>query len=557
MTIKEIINLKEELLKEIKDIELRLSAKYNSTSDEIANQNTSLLNQLNNLTKSNEELINSVTEFKISVEKIPSLEKSQKKTDNMLSSHEMRINTLINETKKLKQTNENIISNNLVVSGYIGPSCKFVNLSEYLNYNINEVNNLKNIKETEKQNYKSFRNKLDYFTKNMCNLVDSAKNHCKDYTDNKEKNFQKILENKLEEFNEKNMQLRTQVFSNINEIEKNTNLIKEEFKEEYNKNNKEFREEIENKLLTCINNNNNKGDESPRKNYKTSIKIKEIKENITEIEKKIKNINEEIKDLKKKFSNKNDDIKDIISLKYSQTDLNNNENKQSELNTIETTKNDKEIIPPINNNSKTIIPNINTQKYDLSSSPVSIKSRNFTSQHYKKGNLKIILRNSNIDSSQKQNKTNNLLSKDYKNYNNTIDNNILISKKNKINIKNKMKKTNSEKSLFEKKVVKKVYNFSLKKIALGSNLKLPYSNNTQNNISLPLGTKSQNESVKIDLTTPLTGVYISYKNKKNIENGLHYFNSEMPLKIVGAFSENMNLTHYKNKQSNFTQTNGK
>ena len=70
--------------------------------------------------------------------------------------------------------------------------------------------------------------------------------------------------------------------------------------------------------------------------FKTSIKIKEIKENINEIEKKIKNINEEIKDLKKKFSNKNDDIKDIISLKYSQTDLNNNENKQSELNTIET-----------------------------------------------------------------------------------------------------------------------------------------------------------------------------------------------------------------------------
>ena len=61
----------------------------------------------------------------------------------MLISHEMRINKLLTENKKLSSNYDKIISDNLVVPGYIGASCTFRNLSEYIQNNINEIQKIK------------------------------------------------------------------------------------------------------------------------------------------------------------------------------------------------------------------------------------------------------------------------------------------------------------------------------------------------------------------------------------------------------------------------------
>ena len=56
----------------------------------------------------------------------------------MVVTHDLRIKNNMDEILQMKLKYDRIISDNLYVSGFIGPTCQFKNLSEYLFYNISE-----------------------------------------------------------------------------------------------------------------------------------------------------------------------------------------------------------------------------------------------------------------------------------------------------------------------------------------------------------------------------------------------------------------------------------
>ena len=55
--------------------------------------------------------------------------------------------------------------------------------------------------------------------KNMFNLVNNSVTRCNEYTENKHKNLELILNTKLDEFKERNMELRTQIFTSQIKVE--------------------------------------------------------------------------------------------------------------------------------------------------------------------------------------------------------------------------------------------------------------------------------------------------------------------------------------------------
>ena len=270
MINREILELKNEFLKELREIEIKFGKRIEDQSTILNTKSKEQEEKINLTMQKNEQLYEIILSQKVKIEKISELSTSQKKLNDMLISHEMRINKLLTENKKLSSNYDKIISDNLVVPGYIGASCTFRNLSEYIQNNINEIQKIKKEKQNEKKLNDDIKNKLDHFMKNMLNLVDNSVTRCKHYTDNKHIFLEKMLNNKLVEFSEKNMDLRTQLFTNFSK----TNQIVEDFGLKF--------EELKN-LKEIVNN-------------EIDLKFQEIKNSVDENQKNIeKNIDEMLK----------------------------------------------------------------------------------------------------------------------------------------------------------------------------------------------------------------------------------------------------------------------
>ena len=243
MINKELLQFKDEFLKQLREIEIKFEKKLEKQSIIIAIKNQEQEDKINLTIQKNDELLDTMLEQKTKIEKISELYTSQKKLNDMLITHEMRINNLLNDNKKLERNYDKIIIDNLRVPGYIGTSCTFKNLSEYIQNNINEIQRIKNEKENDKKINEDIKNKLDNFIKNMLSLVDNSVNRCNQYTDSKQIYLENILKNKLVEIDEKNMDLRTQLFANISKVNKKVENFGLKLSELYN-----LKEDVNNEI---------------------------------------------------------------------------------------------------------------------------------------------------------------------------------------------------------------------------------------------------------------------------------------------------------------------
>jgi len=230
MINKEIVELKNEFLKEIREVETKLDKKIEKQSLILDTRNKEHEEKINSNIKKNEELYDIMLKEKVQIEKLSELFVSYKKLNDMLMSHEIRINNMLAQNNKLSQNYNKILTDYLSVPGYIGASCQYKTLSEYIQNNIIEMAKLKNQKESEKRVSEDIKSKLDNFMKNMLNLVDNTLTRCNQYTDSKHIFIENMLNSKLVEFREKNMELRTQIFTNFSQT---TNEV-ESFKSQLN-----------------------------------------------------------------------------------------------------------------------------------------------------------------------------------------------------------------------------------------------------------------------------------------------------------------------------------
>ena len=279
----EIVHLKEEFLKEIRELESKLINMFFKKSLEIDEKNKLSLEKIDIMMNKNEQMFNSINKQQIKLEKIGELESFKNKTNDMIITHEFRIKNISKDLDDIKFRYEREIIQNLSVPGFIGPSCQFKTISEYLLFNINEINKIKIDKDLTKKENKEIKSKFDTIMKNMLNLVDNSVTRCNEYTDNKQKYFEKLLNTKLIEFNEKNMEMKTKVLTNQrvveNEINKLLNLSDELMK-------------IKNDVTSIINN-----------------KYDELNLGIKELKYKTDKLNNEIKKNNRNYENLNNNFK--------------------------------------------------------------------------------------------------------------------------------------------------------------------------------------------------------------------------------------------------------
>ena len=269
--------LKEEILKEIE-----------GKLEEFQNKNNAIIEESNKIIEENKRIFECFLQQKYQLDKLESIEKVVNKCNDSLVSHEIRITNNKNELGVIQTKYDKIVLDNLYVQGFIGPSCQYKNLASYIKNSVNEFSKMKIENEAVKRETKDFKVKLDTASKNVTNLIDGGVLRCNNYTDNRINDFHIVLENKIKEIGEKNMDLRMKNIHFQSKLEQQLKDLKNEYEEKMLKQKEEISQILNNKI-EHLNMNLLSLDKNPK-----FIEMDEIKTKSNQLEKDIKEIKQYI-----------------------------------------------------------------------------------------------------------------------------------------------------------------------------------------------------------------------------------------------------------------------
>ena len=424
----EIMQFKDEMLKNIRELERKIMTKVNKNQEDLSSDLNNITASLNSLKTNNNAIIDSITETKLNFDKISHIESDLTKFHTALNGQEKKINETMLDISFMKEQYEKSFSDALIVPGIIGKNCKYNNFNDYI-VNINqEISRLKTEKEYSRKESRELKQKLEQGMKSMSNLVDSFVGRAKIYTDGTKKGIIELMDTRISEFDSKNMEL----FSKFYKMDSDFNQKFEKFDENLNNLNLNTNEEIKKveERLTKLNNNL---EEIYKYINETKEELKYFKNN----EEKYMNELEQIKNnfnniIKIENNNNNENCNTITSdINYSKeiTSVINQAKNIKEINNITTKPNFNEILLNNNNinNNKSCQTNNNESKLNQKDpNLVSKRSRNITNNPY---NDKQIIEFSNNNINNAISSFNNNFQKNLKVANSELANTFLLNNK--------------------------------------------------------------------------------------------------------------------------------
>ena len=428
----EIMQFKDEMLKNIRELERKIMTKVNKNQEDLSSDLNNITASLNSLKTNNNAIIDSITETKLNFDKISHIESDLIKFHTTLNGQEKKINETMLDISFMKEQYEKSFSDALIVPGIIGKNCKYNNFNDYI-VNINqEISRLKTEKEYSRKESRELKQKLEQGMKSMSNLVDSFVGRAKIYTDGTKKGIielmDELMDTRISEFDSKNMEL----FSKFYKMDSDFNQKFEKFDENLNNLNLNTTEEIKRveERLTKLNNNL---EEIYKYINETKEELKYFKNN----EEKYMNELEQIKNnfnniIKTENNNNNENCNTITSdINYSKeiTSVINQAKNIKEINNITTKPNFNEILLNNNNinNNKSCQTNNNESKLNQKDpNLVSKRSRNITNNPY---NDKQIIEFSNNNINNAISSFNNNFQKNLKVANSELANTFLLNNK--------------------------------------------------------------------------------------------------------------------------------
>ena len=280
-----MILFKNEVLDKLRELESKFFTEITRKNSEI-NINLSTFNEkVNSILDSNRKMIESITNQKLNFEKIKELDSNWKHINETLTTHNIKISSITSEMDKMKFRYDKIISENLEISGYIGPGCNFRNLKEFIISSIADIRKLKEDKEIIKSEEKDLRTKLELMMRNITKMVEFNSTRIKEYTNSSDRMIESMLNDKFKNYNEKSLQSNQKLIENQNILE---DKIKEISKEIFKINNMQNDvDSIVNKKFEQI---NKKEEEMNQKLFLALYEVKEVQKMKKELAEEIKSI---------------------------------------------------------------------------------------------------------------------------------------------------------------------------------------------------------------------------------------------------------------------------
>ena len=306
---------KEEFFKNMREFEEKWMKILDIKEFQLQKQITDLKEDSENIFQRSKAILDNYSAHKVNESIINDFATFKNKVNDMLVTHEIRINNNIKDISNFSSKFDKIISDNIFIPGFIGPSCQYKTLSDYINSNIEEMNRMKIEKEVIKKEQKEYKIKIESFIKQMVLLNETSMIQNKEYTNSKQKDYELLLDGKLQPLNDKifrfyelSSQFQSTVEKDIKLFREHLDKIKEELIEnikEKEENLKKNLDELHKKIVLNIQ------DIGINKNKIIGMKsdLDEINKSYDKLNTSINEINKEIKILKNNNIPKNNIIK--------------------------------------------------------------------------------------------------------------------------------------------------------------------------------------------------------------------------------------------------------
>ena len=181
-----------------------------------------------------EEILSSQASLNNRLDKFNSYESFVAKTNDNLTSHEIRINNLREDYTKTVQKYDKIYLDNLELPGYIGRCAKYKNCQLFFEDVIKEINKFNNYKEKNNLDLKTYKDKLEYNIKTFRNLLNNNNDAQIQYLNKLNEKNLKESKNMVDNLAERVMELRLEnskhsldLITRTNEINQQMDKIKE------------------------------------------------------------------------------------------------------------------------------------------------------------------------------------------------------------------------------------------------------------------------------------------------------------------------------------------
>ena len=149
------------------------------------------------------------------------------KTNDNITSHEIRINNLREDYTRTVQKYDKIYLDNLELPGYIGRCAKYKNCQLFFEDVIKEINKFNNYKEKNNIDLKTYKEKLEYTIKTFSNLLKNNNdaqikyiNQLNEKNIKESKNMVDILAERVMELRLENSKYSLDLITKSNEINK-------------------------------------------------------------------------------------------------------------------------------------------------------------------------------------------------------------------------------------------------------------------------------------------------------------------------------------------------
>ena len=181
-----------------------------------------------------EEILSSQASLNNRLDKFNSYESFVAKTNDNITSHEIRINNLREDYTKTVQKYDKIYLDNLELPGYIGRCAKYKNCQLFFEDVIKEINKFNNYKEKNNLDLKTYKDKLEYNIKTFRNLVNNNNETQIKYINKLNEKNLKESKDMVDNLAERVMELRLEnskhsldLITKTNEINQQMDKIKE------------------------------------------------------------------------------------------------------------------------------------------------------------------------------------------------------------------------------------------------------------------------------------------------------------------------------------------
>ena len=498
----DLMYFQDEVLSDIKKLESRFGIKLEKAMEQIKNKFDTTEETFTEITNKITELNYSISQINSNNSQLNNIEKFKTKTEETLVIFESKINNLEKDLGNTKYNFEKSVQSSLSLPGVIGDGGKYLNFRNFMEFIYKSVTSLNSFKDVNVIDFKNYKEKLENLISQFKIKFEVVQNKCIEYCNNKFKEFEILLNERVKYVEEKidNMRIENNKISN-NLIEK-SKLLKVDINSLGN-----FKKSVENNLKNEYEKFNElyieafKRFERGEEDYKIfKMKFNELSEFIKDIRFRKNIAHKDFREMSRKidFSNKNkfDNINNSISI--------------SEINK----SNDNFMIKEKkNNNNRHLI-------YD---SPVSARLN--------KRNVQLNGQNENDLEDNKKLQNQNIINE---NEINTFDNN--NNKQLKENIENNNEEDNVDKELKNNSLYKKINSnhvVSNIKISNNNNNIINFDNSKLNNVKF-------NQNISYN---KLQNIKKKSKSEINIQDSL--FNFTLPNNNINNSKNNYNTNNQK------------